>query len=267
MIPADTVVLAGVKFDALRSTPVWQKLVAAQKVPALDRIAEDTGLDPRRDISEMLVASDGKHTVILAHGKFPNTAALEKKLMDAGATRTPYQKYTMIGRGDGAVVFLDASTAVAGHPALVRASLDQHAQGGSGPTALLSKVAALPAQNQAWAVAIGGFSPLPLPDSGLMANLGQIFRRLEEASFAFDMRDGIDVDGSGLCATAEDARRLHDALRALVGLGRLNTPGDKPELLKFFDGVKVDYQERRVHLTADLPMNVLELLLSMAGPR
>ena len=47
LVPADAVFMAGGNVDAIRSTPVYQKLLSRVPLPQLDEFTRQTGLDPR----------------------------------------------------------------------------------------------------------------------------------------------------------------------------------------------------------------------------
>ena len=95
LVPSDTTMLAGIKMEPLRATPLYKKYVTDQQWPpqVLDFIKE-TGLDPRKDIWELLTCSDGKSTVIMARGRF-SVAELEPQLDKQGAQKTKYKSYTL----------------------------------------------------------------------------------------------------------------------------------------------------------------------------
>jgi hypothetical protein len=57
--------LTGVKLDALRVTPLYQKWIA----PELARISKQSGVDLQKDVSELLAISNGKDTAVFAKGK------------------------------------------------------------------------------------------------------------------------------------------------------------------------------------------------------
>ncbi|HYO84297.1 MAG TPA: hypothetical protein VES20_23025, partial [Bryobacteraceae bacterium] len=59
-------------------------------------------------------------------------------------------------------------------------------------------------------------------------------------------------------ATEKDAEDLRGALRALLGLGRLNTPEDRREMLSVFDGMQVSREGSLVRFTTDIPFDLLE---------
>ncbi|MBI3207523.1 MAG: hypothetical protein HYZ37_01315 [Candidatus Solibacter usitatus] len=56
-------------------------------------------------------------------------------------------------------------------------------------------------------------------------------------------------------------------IKALIGFGRLGTRSDQPEMLQFFDGVKVENTGRSVKLNADVSMSVLDGFLKMIEKR
>src|SRR5262249_29143789 len=76
LVPAETRVLAGVSVDKLASAPIGQYLLALidrEPDPQLQKIIENTGFDPRRDLHEVLVAASGAPNgapLILGRGTF-----------------------------------------------------------------------------------------------------------------------------------------------------------------------------------------------------
>jgi hypothetical protein len=65
LVPSDTVSLTGVKLDALRATPLYQKWIA----PSIARFPKQDGVDLQKDVSELLAISNGKETMVFAKGK------------------------------------------------------------------------------------------------------------------------------------------------------------------------------------------------------
>jgi hypothetical protein len=45
-------------------------------------------------------------------------------------------------------------------------------------------------------------------------------------------------------------------------LGRLSTPDNAPELLRFYDGIQVTQQTNSVRVNADIPTDVLDKFLA-----
>jgi hypothetical protein len=257
LIPPDATILAGVHMDAVRATPLFQNLVAGRSLTQPDDFARQTGFDPRRDVREMLIAADGKDLLVAARGTFKESAA-------AALAKQPYHGVMLYTRDDRGVAFLDPSTAVAGTLPAVKAALDRYKSGGgSGPAELLARARQIPAQNQIWSVSNGFDNPLTaaIPETGNAANAGRILRSLENMTFAADLRAGVNGYLTGTCSTEPDAKNLGDTVRGLIGLGRLSVPEKQPELLRLWDGIKVDQQQRTVTITVMVPQVLLEKLL------
>jgi hypothetical protein len=72
LIPADTTMLVGVRVEDLQKTPIYKKYLADRPVAALDDFAKQFGIDPRKDIWEVLFISTGKDSLVLARGRFPS---------------------------------------------------------------------------------------------------------------------------------------------------------------------------------------------------
>lgn len=275
LVPGDTVVLMGAKMEELRATPWYKKTVVDKPSPELDSFSKETGLDPRKDIAELLLVSDGTKTAVLARGKF-SKSSLEARIEREGGKRTPYKGFTLIGDEQNAVVFLDSTTAVAGQAAAVRSVIDQRGRSAGLPPSLRQKIDSIPAQNQLWVVAVGGFgnASKAVPQSGNLANLGRFFSMIESLTAGIDLRSGLHASIIGICRTDQDARSLGDAARGLVGMARLSAPADDPDLLKAIDGIQVEQQQRTVKLTVAIPQELWDKALaklnssgSSRGPR
>jgi hypothetical protein len=64
---------------------------------------------------------------------------------------------------------------------------------------------------------------------------------------------------------ASAARQIHDALRGLIGIGRLSTPDNQRELLRFFDAIQVSQEDRTVRVRASIPLDLLIAFESFLG--
>lgn len=263
LVPAETTLLAGIRMEAVRATPVYRKWIAGRPSPTMDSFAGQTGIDPRKDIWEILFVSAGGHITVLARGKFSQTG-LEPKI--PGATRTPYRSYTLIGNEKAAVVFLNPTTAIAGSPAAVRAIIDQRDGPGHRPSPLLDRVKAISSRNQFWMVSSGGFGALEkaIPSEGNFANLGRIVAMLDAASATADLSNGLELSAEGICRSEADAQTLNDALRGMIGLARLTTADNESQLLRAYDSLQVSRTGRTVRLHAPLPPDLLDQLLTKA---
>jgi hypothetical protein len=265
-IPPDTVVLVGARVAQIQNTPVYRKLSSGSNFRELDEFVKKTRLDPRKDIDEVVFASNGKDGVLIVRGRFEDPRALEALLEKEGARRVAANGHSILATGDAGVVFIDKHIALAAKMPYLETAIKPTGDD-SNKRNVLHEVSALPQDKHLWGVAIGGFAPIPLPQTGNLANLNRIFRSLETVTMTLDMENGLNLDAMGQCGDEKDAKQLHDMLRALIGFGRLSTPSDKPEMLRFFDRIKVDHAKRKVEVNADVPLDMVDYFLSLTGQK
>lgn len=261
-VSSDAVMLAGVRLEALRATPTYQRLSEnAKNLSQLDEFSRKTGLDPRKDLTELLAASNGKDWIVIVRGKF-DPLALEERAVKSGAQRMPHGKHLLLGREEGAVVFIDSSTALAGKPPALRTALDKR----SGiPAPLLEKLKAVPTDSQLWFVSTTGLGAMKLdPKAGSgpinPQNLGRIVNSIESLTASADLRRGIALRVAGVCTTDKDAQQIHDALRGFVGMGRLSTPENQSEMLRIYDSVSIVKDDRTVRFSLQVPLDLVDKL-------
>src|SRR5205085_781442 len=95
LVPADTIMLSGIRMNELRSTPLYNKLLSQQRLSELDDFAKQTNFDPRKDVNDLLIASNGVETVVLARGNF-------KIQQPPGLKKSVYKGATIYGSREGA---------------------------------------------------------------------------------------------------------------------------------------------------------------------
>ncbi len=232
---------------------------------AARRIRKQTGLDPRKDLSEFLLCSNGKNALLLVRGKF-RIADLEARFKSKGVTPENYKGHSLFGDQRAVVTFLDDSTAAAGATAELHSLIDQvGARQGGLPADLRDLLRTLPADDQVYAALTGGLQNLNLPLSreGNMGNVLDALKSVQSAILGMNLSKGIDAVAIVNCKTAGDAKFVHDLVRGLVGFGRLNTPDNKPEMLKLYDSIQVTQQEAQTKVTADVPQDLTDHFLDL----
>jgi hypothetical protein len=244
-LPGDTVLLAGLQMDTLRTTALYRQMTARQRFADLDDFAKRTGFDPRQDVRHLLVAWNGSESLVVARGAFRIAAP-------AGWRRAPYKGAVIFASEGAGFAVIDPTTAIAGTEAILHRAIDQKQSRQTAAGELLKRAAGMPAAAQVWLVA-QGFAKLPAqlaPDTGNAANFTRILRSLENLRMWADVRSGIAAKISGSTRAEEDAKRLGDATRGFIGMGRLSVPEKQPELLRFWDGFKVE--QRGAELDVDI---------------
>jgi hypothetical protein len=97
-----------------------------------------------------------------------------------------------------------------------------------------------------------------LPSQGNLANLQNLLKALASWTLAADLRTGVKLETEAVYKTEQDAKQIHDALRGLLGIARLSTPADAPELLRVYDAVKISMEKNRVAVSVEVAAETLE---------
>jgi hypothetical protein len=247
--------------EQLKTAPLYTKLVGQQKLPQIDSFAVETGFDPRRDVRDLIVASKGEpgSSVLLARGNFHLADIKNLK-------KTQYRGYvlSLTPKEDSGFCIMDSTLAIAGPTASMKAALDHYLSSSrDNSTALLDQARTIPQQFQIWSVSTGGADFLAdhLPRDGNAANFGKIFRSLEDTHFEADLSHGLNAYAKGQCRTGADAKSLADAVRGLIGFGRLSVPDNQPELLRLWDGLHVEQDQRTLTITANISQDLIDKLV------
>jgi len=259
LIPDDTTLVVGTRLEALEKTPVYQKYLADRKFPQVEEFAKQTGLDPQKDLWELLFVSNGKNNVLLGRGKFADE--MEPRLEKGGAKRFGYKGYNLIGDEKRAVVFISSSTAAMGATESLRYLLDRRGTSKGPPAAVAAQMKDIPAEAQFWAVYAGG--PVDLGFTGNLGNINKLVNSIQTGSVYFDLRTGLSGVAIGDCATNQEAEDVQGALKAFIGLGRLNTPAKETEMQAAWDGLRTTLQDKRVKLYIEVPQNVVDQFLGL----
>ena len=168
----------------------------------MEDFARQTGLDPQKDLWELLFVSNGKNNVLLGRGKFANE--MEPRLEKGGAKRFGYKGYNLIGDEKAAVVFISSSTAAMGATDSLRYLLDQRGTSKGPPPALQALMKDIPSDTQFWAAYAGG--PVDLGFTGNLANITKFINSIESGSIYFDLRAGLNGVAVGQCATDQEPK-------------------------------------------------------------
>lgn len=261
MVPPGSTSLVGAHMERIKQTDFYRKYVAAEKMPQVDEFARDTGFDPRRDVRELLYVETPRGSVLLARGTFHiNSGSL------TGMQKTRHGDYDVWGRGTGGFCILDSTLAVAGDMPAITAALDEWKSGThTGAQPLLARVASINPQAQFWGISTGVAGFLAEHPPAVMPGLdfSRIFAGLRDTWFEVDLTSGLKAEVHGTTATEKDAISLRDAVRGLVGFGRLQVPQNQPELLKVWDGITVDQDGKSIAVDADIPQDLVDKLIQM----
>ena len=263
MIPPDARALAGIDIAALKNTEFYKREGRRLDALGLDSMAERIGVDPRRDLSKIVVAWDGKKVLLIVEGHF-SPGDLERKLTAAGAHQTPYRKYKLLGDVKNSLAFLNPGLAVAGPLDALEPAIDRFEDGRGGvPESLQGEMDKIPKNDQFWLASTGG---LPFAEmqmrSDIESALSNIVDYVNATSEGIKVDSGLHLQAEISCASEQGAKRVHDALRGVIGFGRLSTKDNETELLRVYDSIQVNQKQQTVDIRADLTGDLADALLN-----
>ena len=210
----------------------------------------------------------------MARGKFSPEGGLEPKLNLPDAKRIPYKSYTLIGNDQTSLVFMNPSVVVGRHASATQSDDRQSRQvpGYSGEpwprwwTRSRRPINSGSRQPRLGDISLGNAQK----EAAQFANLLQFARSIQRIRLMADFRTGLNLNVVAECGSETDARHLNDALRGLIGFGRLQTPDNQRELLRAYDAILPSYSKQSVTVSANLAQDQLERLsaeLQKLNPR
>ncbi len=265
LVRSDAIYLGGIRVEQLKPTPLWQRFVVQQKNAMVDDFSRKTGIDPRQKIWQIVFTGNGKDNVVMVRGDFATELGKEPEVHIEGAQRTAYKGYSLLGTEEASLVFMNPGIAVvAPIPALERL-IDARNEPSGPPKWLLDRAAAIPSTNQIWFVgSVAGQVQKLVPSRSNLSNFTQFLDRTQLLTAEIDVSKGLKVHIEGECTDEKGARGIHDALRAGLGMLRINTATDATDLLRAYDAVKITWQQKTVDIDTDMPMQQVDALLNLA---
>jgi hypothetical protein len=271
-------VVSGADVSRIRTTPFGQFLLSqlpASDARHLQQMAAALGFDPRRDIHEVVMASpadpEKKAGLLAARGAFDPGRILTLFKAD-GKTTQLHRGIEIIpmGRGQGAA-FLDNTLAVAGDLESVRGAIDRRLTGGpGGNAALMQKVAATSAGQDAWMVSlapVSSFAPLA-PDRNVKGALqGDLLKAIEQQTGGIRFGEMIEVRGELTAKSDQDAASLADVLKFFLNMAQSNAPAQARPFAGLLRNMSVSAEANAVKLFVAIPEAELETLIRLASNR
>ncbi len=260
LIPNGTKYLMVAKLDKLRDSATYERHFKQRFSEQFDEFARNTGMDPRKDLWQLVICSDGKRNVMMGRGKFA-IADLEPRLEREGAERFRYKNHNFFGDERNAGVFINVSTAIVGDTEWLKEIVDRH-NNPSIPPALQPLIEAIPDGTQFFVVFDGLPMKLPEMNDPNMANLARVANSVESGWMAVNLSRGLNTTIVANCKDAKLAEGLNGAARGLLGFARLSTSSDQPEVLKAIDAIDVKQDQQKVRVSANLSEEVFDSLVN-----
>jgi len=284
ILPADARVVMGVDVRSFTGSELYQQLKTrwpSRQLEMLRQLEEKTGLDPERDLEQVLIAgrqgSEGKpgarlDPVILLLGQLDpsklgraiETAKQGVSWKDVNGTNV--YLFEESKRGQMAVAFLDERAVVLGTSQAVEAMITSHAAGAApleSNANLMRLLERVEPGSAFWMVG----------DRNLLSQLPQTLPGPGGAGFSLPAVESLVVSGNvapvlsvKLSAEAADeasATQLADVVRGLSALLALQA-SQRPELAGLASAISVTTEASHVHVNARLSEELIETLMTRA---
>jgi len=262
LTPADTKLLSGADWDSLKASPFYQRHEKELNVPIFNAAVDRLGVNPLRDFSKLMAAWDGKDWLLMERGRF-NSNDLQKRMIAAGARSSTYRNRTLLGENAGTLV-LFKNIALEGSTPAVQHTIDIESAGqGEIPEELQERLRTLSKRDQLWTVSRAGlaFANVPMnPD--WQSALSNITGSISGTTAGVYVDAGVHLSIDLQCNSAQGATRVHDAVRGMIGFGRLSTKDDQEDLLRAYDAIQVNTTSQIVEVRADLAPDLADKLMA-----
>jgi hypothetical protein len=236
LLMPDSKVVAGINVENATNSPFGQFLLSKMPAAGEDfaKFTATTGFDPRHDLAEVLMATQGQpgeKGLILARGNFDSSRIFAAARQVGGAVESYNGVDILTGKDDSAthaVAFLGQSIAIAGDLDSVKAAIDRRASASSIDPALAAKVDQLSRSLDAWSVSMVPVAALTgekMPDNKLNVLLNtDVLKAIVQSSGGIKFGAMIQVSAEAVARTDKDATALADVVRFLASLVQANAP-------------------------------------------
>jgi hypothetical protein len=270
LVMPDAKVLAGVNVDQAKGTQFGQYILNQIQTHDADmqKLATLTGFDPRRDVRELLVASDGtpgtKTGLAVAKGNF-DVAKISALATLHGVVTELYNGVTILEdpkSQEHGIAFPDSTTVIAGDIASVKGAIDRLKSPQPLPAAAIVKVNQWSNSQDAWGVTtVPPSSLVPAPKNGTAANPMQgAFQNVQQAAGGVKFGAQVVFSGEAACDTAQNASTLSDVIKLLINIAQMQTGAD-PTAAALVKSVTVTAAGNLVNASASLPEDVFQQML------
>jgi hypothetical protein len=269
LVMPDAKVVAGVNVQQAKGTPFGQYVLNLMQTndAHLQQLVALTGFDPRRDVIELLVASDGapqSHTgLALARGNFDVTK-ITGAAAQHGAVTEVYGSVTIIEdpKQEGGIAFLNSTTVAAGDIASVKGAIDRQTMAQPLSGALLVKINQWSTSQDAWGIsAVPPSSLAPPAKTGSQPNpMFNAIQAVQQAAGGVKFGGTVVFSGEATCDTAQNAQTLSDLVKLMVNLAQMQT-GTDPNAAALVQSVKTSVTGSVLTVSASLPEDMFIQLL------
>ena len=280
LVMPDAKVIAGIQVDQTRNSPFGQFVLSHMQLDdaGFKKFLDQTGFDPRRDVTEIIMASNWESNtpqsrwLVMARGAF-DIAKIVHAAEGNGITLGNFQgvellTYSGHAKADveNGIAFFDSSSAVMGDIASVKSAIDRYKTGAAANSKLLAKVRDVSAKNDFWFVTLVPISEFAhaMPDPNLSSAMkGNLLAAIDEASGGIRFGDTVTISGEATTRSEKDAQALVDVVKFIAGLVQLNRENNATagQVATLLDDLDCKTLGNVTTISLAIPEKVLEQML------
>lgn len=288
LLMPDAKVIAGAQVDQAKTSDFGKYVLRHLEPddPGFAKFVAATGFDPRRDVTEVIVASnwsqdDPSHWLVVAKGAF-DPARITAVALSNGAKVTHYAGIPVItdltsvkdgsqdkphaGPDLTAIAFLDSSTAAMGELSTVQAAIDRRKSGVAGSLRLASKVRQVSAKNDFWFTTLVPLSYFAgaVPDPNIAGAMkGNLLGAIEQTSGGVKFGPTVQVSAEAITRSPKDASALVDVVKFVAGLIQTNRQNDNTaaQVSTLLDSLQASAEGNVMTMNLAVPEATLEQMI------
>lgn len=275
LLMPDAKVVTGVDVERTRNSPFGQYFIQQMtaKDSGLEKFVQMTGMDPRKDVFEIVVASTDSGgafnaaggTIFVVRGAFDPSKLTQ--LASAHGAVTSYNGTQVVQAGKDAqaawVGFL-GNLMVAGPQAGVKTAIDRYRSAKKADTLLTARIQAASSKHDAWFLttvspgALAGNLTSNPNVKGAMA--GDLMQGIESLSGGVKFGANVIVSGEATARSDKDASALVDVLRFFANMAQ--SSGAKSGPMSILNGVQMMAEGKTVKFSLTTPEQDFEKLFA-----
>lgn len=290
MIMADARFVAGIDIDRAKASPLGKKFMEEldKKESDIGKMVAATGFDPRRDLREVIMASNdlnSKHGpgLVLMRGAFdPSKIKAFINVTGAGKIENfnGVEMFSAPNQENMSAALVDPSLVLFGSSDTVKAAVQRKGATTAAMSAeTFAQIRALSQSNDIWMVSTMPIAEMTkaMPSTGNGNNNGggmggmmngDVFKGIQQAAFGVRfMADVIELTAETVSLNEKDATAMADVIRFVSTMVQMNR--DKPEMKGFataLDAMKLTTDAKTTRLQIAIPMNDMEKMINSKKP-
>jgi hypothetical protein len=239
LVMPDAKVIAGIQVDQTRNSLFGQYILSHMQVDdaGFKSFITQTGFDPRRDVSEILIASNWESNspasrwLVIARGSF-DLGKIAHAAQGTGVRTSNFQGVDILIHSstdkpevENAIAFFDGTSAVMGDLASVKGAVERQKSAAAPSNQLMAKVRDLSSKNDFWFVTLVPVSEFSgvMPDPNLSGAMkGNLLSAINEASGGIRFGNIVNISAEAVTRSEKDAQALVDVVKFVAGMVQLN---------------------------------------------